>query len=130
MKNNTQGFTIPELLTVMIIIGVLISGITAVFMGAQSTQARTLALETATRSAQHQVESLRNNNYSSLVPGEDIDFTSSLPDMLPSNKSGIVKVSEPKPGLRRVDVEITYSSSGRDERVELSSLIGVLGITQ
>lgn len=114
----------------MIIIGVLISGITAVFIGAQNTQARTLALEAATRAGQHQIESLRNNNYNSLIPGEDIDFTDSLPNTLPPNKSGVVKVSEPKLGLRRVDVEITYSSSGRNERVELSSLIGVLGITQ
>lgn len=112
------------------IIGVLISGVATVFIGAQNTQHRTLVLEAATRAGQLQIESLRNNNYSSLVPGEDIDFTSSLPDVLPNDKVGTVKVSEPKPGLRRVDVEITYTNQGKDERVELSSLIGILGITQ
>lgn len=114
----------------MLIIGVLITGISSIFMGAQNTQRRTLLLEAATRAGQLQVESLRNNNYSSLTPGNDIDFTANLPGSLPTNKAGVVKVSEPKPGLRRVDVIITYTDQGKAERVELSSLIGILGITQ
>lgn len=130
MKQNSNGFTIPELLMAMMVIGVLISGISAIFISAQGVQQRTLVLEAATRAGQLQIESLRNNNYSALIPDEDIDFTASLPDILPDDKLGIVKVSEPKPGLRRVDVEITYTNQGKSERIELSSLIGILGITQ
>ncbi len=129
-KLNQLGFTIPELLTVIMIMGVVITGIASLFVSAQSTQQRTLLLESATRAAQLQVESLRNYNYGSLVSGEDIDFTDRLPETLPNNKVGTVTVSEPKPGLRRIDVLITYSSQGKPERVELSSMIGILGITQ
>lgn len=130
MKKSSTGFTIPELLIVMVIIGVVITGVASVFMSAQQTQARTRMLDTATRAGQLQIESLRNYNYSNLVPGEDIDFTDALPATLPPDRAGVVRVSEPEPGLRRVDVDITYSMNGRQERVALSSMIGILGIAQ
>lgn len=130
MKKNTHGFTIPELLVVMAIIGVLIAGIASVFISAGQTQARARLLDTATRAGQLQIESLRNYNYTNLTPGEDINFTDTLPSTLPPDKQGIVRVSEPEPGLRRVDVEITYTTQGREERVALSSMIGILGIAQ
>lgn len=129
-KQAVHGFTIPELLVVMAIIGILITGISSVFISAQQTQARTLLLDTATRAGQLQIESLRNYNYTSLTPGEDIDFTSTLPDTLPPDRHGVVRVSEPELGLRRVDVEITYSTQGREESVVLTSMIGILGIAQ
>lgn len=115
---------------VIAIIGVLVSGISAVFIGAQNTQTRTLQLEAATRAAQLQIESFRNNNYNSLVPGEEINFTSSLPSTMPDNKTAVARISEPKPGLKRVDVEISYQAHSKEEKVQLSSLIGILGITQ
>jgi prepilin-type N-terminal cleavage/methylation domain-containing protein len=130
MKKRDDGFTIPELLVVMVIVGVLVIGIAAVFMSAQQTQARALLLDTATRAGQLQIESLRNYNYTNLVPGEDIVFTDELPDTLPNDRSGVVRVTEPEPGLKRIDVEITYTTQGRQERVALSSMIGILGIAQ
>lgn len=130
MKEQSDGFTIPELVVSMAIIGVLIAGIAGVFISAQQTQSRALLLDSATRAGQLQIESLRNYNYTNLIPGEDIVFTSVLPDTLPSDRAGIVRVTEPEPGLKRVDVEITYSTQGRQERIELSSMIGILGIAQ
>lgn len=130
MKKTSDGFTIPELLVVMMIIGIVITGIASVFMSAQQTQARTLMLDSATRAGQLQIESLRNHNYTNLIPGEEIDFTNTLPNTLPPNKSGVVRVSEPESGLRRVDVEISYTLNGKEERVALSSMIGILGIAQ
>lgn len=114
----------------MMIIGIVITGIASVFMSAQQTQARTLMLDSATRAGQLQIESLRNHNYTNLIPGEEIDFTNTLPNTLPPNKRGVVRVSEPESGLRRVDVEISYTLNGREERVALSSMIGILGIAQ
>ena len=98
--------------------------------GLQQTQVQTNYLESATRAAQRQIESLRNSNFNNLTPGEDIDFSANLPDTLPSNSTGNVVVSEPSPGLRRVDVTVSYQYSGQVRDVELSSLIGVIGIVQ
>jgi hypothetical protein len=113
-----------------VILGLVAIGITSLFVNIQRTQLHTRYLESATYAAQTEIESLRNINYNNLVPGSTIDFTSSLPNDLPHNATGSVAVSEPVSGLRRVDVQITYTYSGSTRLVKLTSLIGELGITQ
>lgn len=127
---NTQGFTLVELLVTIIVIGVVFSGLSSIFIGVQRAQVQTNYLESATRAAQTQIESLRNINYNNLTPGVDIDFSNDLPETLPSNSTGNVVVSEPATGLRRVDVTVTYEYGGENKDVVLSSLIGVIGIVQ
>lgn len=128
--NNDKGFTLVELLVTIIVVGVVFSGLSSLFVSVQRAQVQTNYLESATRAAQRQIESLRNINYNNLIPGEDIDFSSDLPDTLPSNSTGNVVVSEPTAGLRRVDVTVSYEYGGETKDVELSSLIGVIGIVQ
>ena len=130
LPDKPQGFTLVELLVSIMVLGVVSSGITSLFMTIQRVQVQTAYLESATRAAQREVESLRNNNYNNLTPGQTINFTSSLPTSLPSNRSGTVAVTEPVSGLRRVDVMVTYGSGSSQRKVELSSLIGVIGIAQ
>lgn len=130
LRKNPHGFTLVELLVTMLVIGIVFAGLSNIFIGIQRAQVETSYLESATRAAQRQIESLRNNNYNNLVPGEDIDFTASLPNNLPDGSSGNVIVSEPSPGLRRVDVTVNYTYANKQRNVELSSLIGVIGIVQ
>lgn len=128
-KTRQDGFTIPELIVTIMFLGIVATVITSLYMGIGNIQGRTARLESATHAAQTQIESLRNNNYSQLVNGQVIDFTSNLPNDLPS-KSGLVSVSEPTPGLKRVDVVVSYKDNGKTREVKLSSLIGVIGISQ
>ncbi len=123
------GFTIPELLVTIVFLGTAATAIALLFIGIQDIQRRTSKLESATHAAQTEVESLRNNNYNQLVAGEDIDFSSELPDDLPK-ATGTVVVSEPQAGLKRVDVTVSYDDKGTPREVKLSSLIGVIGISQ
>lgn len=125
-----DGFTLVELLVTLLVVGVVVSSVAILLSTIQQGQRQTALLETATRAAQRQIEVLRNNQYGQLEPDQDIDFTDDLPATLPDPKTGTVEVSEPAPGLRRVDVTVTYREGGQDRSVELSSLIGVLGITQ
>lgn len=129
-KDKQDGFTIVELLTAVVVIGIVGTAITSMFLSIQQMQVGARHLETATRAAQREVETLRNRNYLNLTPGEEINFTNQLPDTLPANRTGTVTVSEPLEGLRRVDVRVTYTHSNKDRVIELSSLIGVIGITQ
>lgn len=130
MYKKSSGFTIIELLVTIVITGLITLAITSLFMSTEKSQYSALLLESATRAGEQQVESLRNNNYTALVPGSVIDFTDSLPDVLPSPRAGTVSVSQPADGLRRVDVAITYNDRGKTKDVILSSLIGQIGIGQ
>jgi len=125
-----EGFSLAELMATLVVVGIVISSIALLFSTIQRTQRETAYIELATRAAQRQIEVMRNNQYNQLIPGVDISFTDELPDALPGPKSGVVVVTEPTPGLKRVDATVTYQSGGKQKSVKLSSLIGALGIAQ
>lgn len=127
---DQRGFTLTEIVITLVVLGMVMVGLGTLFITIQRVQAQATYTEMANRAAQREVESLRNSSYNNLTPGQNINFTSDLPDTLPSGSVGSVAVSEPTPGLRQVDVTVTYTYGGSTKSVELSSLIGVLGITQ
>lgn len=127
--SGSAGFTLVELLVTIAVIGIAAGSIATIFVSIQNIQHQTIYADTATRAAQREVETLRNDNYATLTPGQSIDFTSSLPSSLPK-ASGTVQVSQPATDLRRVDVTVNYTAGDQQRIVTLSSLIGVIGITQ
>ena len=129
MKNTQAGFTIVELLVTIAIIGITTAGVSSIFISIQHVQQQTTYTDMATRAAQREIETLRNDNYAELTPGQNLDFSSQLPDALP-HATGSVQVSQPTNDLRRVDVTVSYKADGTTRNIELSSLIGVIGITQ
>lgn len=129
-NDREQGFTLVELLISIAVISMATLGVASLFYTIQYTQRQSMYFDTANRSAQRQIEVLRNSSYNNLEDGEIIDFTSDLPDILPGDKSGTVVVSEPTAGLKRVDVNVTFYDHGRKREVQTSSLIGVIGIAQ
>ncbi len=129
MRKQT-GFTIVEVLVTIVFLGFVVAAVTELYISIQRVQERTAWLQSASQAAQTEVESLRNNNYNSLTTGSNIDFTSSLPTRLPNPKSGTVAISEPQTGLKRVDVTISYTEHGTQHQVKVTSLIGVIGISQ
>lgn len=130
MGRGERGFTLVELMTTIVVIGIVVGSISSLMLAVQRTQRESMFMEGATWAAQREIEVLRNNQYGSLTPGENITFTSDLPDYLPSPRSGVVEVSEPATGLRRVDVTVSYGSNNDQRSVKLTSFIGVLGIAQ
>lgn len=129
MKDNS-GFTLVELVATIAVLGIVSLGIANMFYSIQFVQKESNYLDRATRAAQSEVELLRNNSYNSLTAGQTIDFSSSLPSSLPNGSTGTVNVSEPSPGLKRVDVTVSYYDGGKQQSVKLSSLIGVIGLSQ
>jgi prepilin-type N-terminal cleavage/methylation domain-containing protein len=128
-QKKSEGFTLVELVVSITVIGIVITSVISLFLTVQSTQRRTVYTEDATRASQREMESLRNNNFNNLTAGQSIDFTSKLPVDLPKRK-GTVLVSEPSPGLKRIDITVEYYEGSDRQEVKLSSLIGILGITQ
>lgn len=124
------GFTIPELLVTIVFMGFAFIGITELYLSIQDIQEQTAYVQIASHAAQTEIESLRNSNYNSLTPGQNINFTSSIPSGLPGPVSGTAVVSAPMSGLVRVDATVSYTEHGNLHHVELSSLIGIIGISQ
>ncbi|HET8671091.1 MAG TPA: prepilin-type N-terminal cleavage/methylation domain-containing protein [Candidatus Saccharimonadales bacterium] len=129
-RRKQAGFTLAELMVTIVVLGLVISGLGGLYYIMQITEVRSQRLDLAMRAARTKIESLRNNGYSALVPGNNINFTSELPADLPAGKTGTVVVSEPLPELRRVDVTVQYTDYGKQQTVTLSSNIGVIGIGQ
>ena len=127
---DTQGFTLIELLVTILVLGIAISSMAGMYYLMQETETKSAHYDLAVRAARTEIEDLRNNGYTSLTPGGNINFTASLPSQLPGNRNGTVAISEPMPGLRKVDVTVTYTDFGQTQTVELSSDIGIIGLGQ
>jgi len=128
--SHEAGFTLVELMVTIIVLGIVISSLGGLYYLMQQTEVRSQQYDLAVRAARDEIEDLRNTGYASLTPGSNVNFTSSLPSALPSNRQGTVAVSQPTSDLRRVDVTITYTSYNIPQTVELSSDIGVVGLGQ
>jgi len=127
-RATSAGFTIIELLVTLVVLGFFVVSVGDLLAHITDTQHNTDLLASATHAGSDEIESLRNNNYNTLTDGETIDFTSQLPSSLPKGSTGTVQVSQPSADLRRVDVTVTYPVGGQTHSVELSSLIGRIGI--
>jgi type II secretory pathway pseudopilin PulG len=125
---DSRGFTIVELTVTIIFLGFVVLGISSLYLSIANIQRQSQYTEIANRAAQTEVESLRNSTYNQLVAGQDIDFTTQLSGL--PNATGTVVVTEPESGLKRVDVTVSYNAGSQQHDVTLSSLIGVIGITQ
>ncbi len=130
IRKAQDGFTLIELIVATTIMGLIVIGVFNLYISIEIAQRRSYHLEIAARAGEREIESLRNSQYGSLVPGTTLDFTPELPAELPSPKTGTVDISEPEVGLRRVDITITYKDGGGTKTLKQSSLIGILGIGQ
>ena len=128
---NITGFSIVEIVVATAVIGMMIIAMTNLLITVSSIQEQNDHLALASRQAEAKIESLRNSHYNSLpLSPPAIDFSADLPAELPEPKSATVTVTEPSPGLKRLDVSITYHEVNRDKTVSLSALLGNIGLAQ
>lgn len=130
-KNKSAGFTLVEIVVVTAVIGMMIIALTNLVIAIGGIQRQSERLTLASRIAEAKIESLRNNHYNNLVNSPpDIDFTSELPTDLPEPRLATVTVSEPSSGIKRLDVNISYTDGKLTKNVNLSGLIGNIGLSQ
>lgn len=127
-----SGFTLIEIVVGTVVLSMLIVSLSALYYAVDVTQQRSQNLAAVTRESELQLESLRNRHYNSLEDGDTIDFTNELPDRIPEPRSAVVEITEPEgePDLRRLDAIVTYEEQGVAQKVELSTLIGSIGLSQ
>lgn len=128
--HKQSGFTVVEVTVTIVLLGFVVLGVTQLYLSIQRVQEKTAWLQTASRAAQTEIESLRNDNYNSLTDGQIITFTDQLPTNLPAPRSATARVSEPQSGLKKVDITVSYGDHGSVRNVKVTSLIGIIGISQ
>ena len=129
VPTDQAGFTIVELLITIVIIGIAGIGIGSLFYATQYTQVRSQHRDLATRAAQRRIEYMRNSSYNTLTAGTTQNFTADLPSGLPGAKSGVVEITEPTPGIKKLNVTVTYTENGRQRQVKMTSTVGLIGLS-
>lgn len=126
-----SGFSLVEIAVGVAVIGLIIVALSDLFITITGIQRQSRNLALASRLAEQKIESLRNSHYNSLeLSPPSLDFTAEMPAELASPRLAQVVVSEPAPGMKRLDVTVTYREGSRDKTVALSALIGNIGISQ
>src|ERR1700741_3344019 len=110
MKKPQSGFTVVELATAIVVMGIVIPAVSIALtnLAVVNRQARDQAL--ANFIAQNKIETLRSVGYNSLTSGTT-DFTSSLPNIMGTPKSASYTVTNDTPttGVKQVDISISYT---------------------
>jgi prepilin-type N-terminal cleavage/methylation domain-containing protein len=127
---SSGGFTLIELLLTILVLGIVVLGLSAMYYQMQMTQVESMHYDLAVNAARTAIEELRNSGYNSLNPSSPPAFPTNLLAGLPANSSGSVSVTQPMAGLKEVNVTVTYTDYGQPQTVILSSDIGIIGISQ
>ena len=134
---DSSGLTIIETMIAVVVLTTCALSIATIFNNINSLQIDSDRYAEASALAEQKIEDLRNSHYNGLEttnpPDEDsdndpIDFSDELTNF--PDGEGTIKISEPATNLRRVDVTISYDNAGKTETVQMSSVIGALGIAQ
>ncbi len=130
LKEN-KGFTLVEIAVTVAVIGMMMIALANLVIAIGGIQRQSERLTLASRIAEAKIEGLRNNHYNNLVNSPPaLDFTNELPTDLPEPRSATVTVSEPSNGIKRLDVSISYTDGKLTKNVNLSGLIGNIGLSQ
>lgn len=128
-KKLAGGFTIVELVITIVLIGIIVPAVAMALtnLATINYQARDQAL--ADLAAQNKVETLRSQGYNSLNVGS-VDFSSELPASMGSPKSANYSVSQPRTGMKQVDLTITYTEYKVGKTINYRTYISELGVGQ
>ncbi len=124
-----SGFTIVELIIAMVV-GSIFASITSLIVVNQSRisqHGRDLTL--ANSFAEVKIEGLRSAGFNNLTAGTS-DITSELPSELKAPRSSVLSILDISPGVRQIDLSITYSDQGTPRTFEYRTYVGELGVGQ
>lgn len=132
IQRDSSGFSLIEIVIATTVIGLMIVAFANIFIGIGSMQRENDNLYIANRAAEGIIEGLRNNHFNSLVPdGQTHEYSSEIPDLyLPDPKTATYIITEPSPGLRKIEAIVTWKEGGRDKEVRQTALLGQIGIAQ
>lgn len=126
---SSDGFSIIELIIAIVVGVTFIGSMNLIVDNYNNLSRRTRNLVLANSFADGKAEELRNDGYNSLSIG-NTDISSQLPTQLPTPDSSSLTISQAQPGLKQVDILITYNDQGITRTYSYRTYIGELGVGQ
>jgi len=130
--HSKQGFTLVEQLVAATVMLVVFVAVTQAFIGIGVVNNRSDAQTEAVELMQQKLELFRNTPFNDLDVGVS-DFTTEMAPFttLQNPRSATVTITEVTPStLKRVDIQLSYTQSGKSRTVGTSTLIGLHGINR
>lgn len=108
-RANQAGFTIVELVTVMVLFVILVPTLALAINSLYTVNYQSQAVRAVNTTVEAQVELLRARPFAELTPGTT-DFTSKLPSLIHEPRSAHYTISQVSgnAALKQVDVEVSY----------------------
>lgn len=125
---DEAGFSIVELIIAMVVGVTFISSMNLVVDNYTTLGKRSRNLVLANSYAEAKIEGLRNSGYNSLAAGTT-SLTAELPSQLP-NRGGTMTITQNQPGLKQVDISISYNDLGVTRAYSYRTYVGELGVGQ
>lgn len=128
-KNISDGFSIIELLVVIVIGTIMIGGISMIVTSHSYISQRGRDLIVANAYGERKIESLRSIGFLGLADGTT-DITNELPAELSPPRSALLIISTASTGLKKVELSLTYNEQGASRSYLYTTYLGELGVGQ
>lgn len=123
-RNRQQGFTIVEVIVVIVILTIGMAALINLFSSIQSAQRNASYVSIASHAARTEIERLRTTDFNSIQAGSTYPF-SQLPSTLPPDSVGLITVSTPTNATlsKQVSATVTYKVGNLEKKVTISAYI-------
>lgn len=135
LNDNSEGFSIVELLITLIIIGVAFGAFITTFTSIQNINKKSLDINTANAAAFAKVQEYENksfNNLNTTTPQGSLvqveDFSGSLSTTLEKPRTGKVYINTISSTLKQVVVDIQFGSGASLRHIEYANFIQKNGL--
>lgn len=123
-RKKQQGFTIVEVIVVIVVLAIGMAALINLFTSIQSAQRNASYVTIATHAAHTEIDRLRTTDFDSIQAGGTYPF-SQLPSTLPPGSVGTITVSTPANAIasKQVNATITYKVGALEKQVTISAYI-------
>lgn len=134
MKNKQltvgeDGFTLVELLVSIIVGAILVGSVNTVYTNQLAISQQTRDTVLANSFAETKFEALRSKGYLGVNNGTT-NVSSELPTELQPPRTATLAVSNQSTSVKKVQLDMSYRSNGRNQTFTYTTYLGELGVGQ
>ncbi len=130
---HEKGFTLVELIVTATVVTIASLAIMTIFLVTAKLNKHARNMAVATALATQKLETYRDAGFSAIPTGAPAEtFTNLLPANFGNPKSAVanVAVDPTKPGLKQVDIIISYFDDKQLKKIQVSTIVAQRGINR